>query len=89
MNSLGELSLADAAKQAAGNWREFRCFVWRRTLDRPEDWAIIYTHHRDSGLLDISNASVIDKALAPYGGDVLEEDHSHRAIAPYWVVWYE
>ena len=40
MSDFGELSLVDAAKQAAGNWREFRCFVWWRKLDRPEDWAI-------------------------------------------------
>jgi hypothetical protein len=25
--SLGELTLEEAAKQAAGNWRNFECFV--------------------------------------------------------------
>ena len=86
MKDLGELSLADAAKQAAGNWKHFQCFVWWRKLNRPDDWAIIYTHHRDSGLLDVSNASVIDKALAPHGGDVLEEDHFHWAVG--WIKGY-
>ena len=69
-----------------GNWKHFQCFVWWRKLNRPDDWAIIYTHHRDSGLLDVSNASVIDKALAPHGGDVLEEDHFHWAVG--WIKGY-
>ena len=86
MSDLGELPLADAAKQAAGNWQNFRCFVWWRKLDRPEDWAIIYTHHRDSGLLDVSNASVIATALAPHTGDIVEEDHFHWAVG--WIKGY-
>jgi hypothetical protein len=40
-----------------------RAFVWhrQRELDDAENWAIFYTHHRDSGLLDQSNASIINK----------------------------
>jgi hypothetical protein len=81
---LGDLSLTDAAKVAAGNWRTFDCFIWDG-FDRAdaEDWAIIYTHHRDSGLCDWSNAGVIAKALAPFKSDVIEEDHSHWACG--WI----
>ncbi len=92
MRDLGELSLEDAAKQAAGNWQEFRCFVWWRKDDLPDadKWAIIYTHNRDSRLLDLSNASAIDEALAPFtkgdNPDVVEEDHSHWAVG--WVKGY-
>jgi hypothetical protein len=92
MRDLGELSLEDAAKQAAGNWRDFHCFVWWRKddLERPEDWAIVYTHNRDSRLLDMSNASAIDESLAPFtkgdNPDVVEEDHSHWAVG--WVKGY-
>lgn len=87
MRDLGELSLEEAAQQAAGNWREFRCFVWWRQLPDADKWAIIYTHNRDSRLLDMSNASAIDKAMAPFiGGDVVEEDHSHWAVG--WVKGY-
>jgi hypothetical protein len=52
--ALGELPLEEAAKQAAGNWRNFECFVWHRRLEiaDPENWSIMYTHHRDSGLID-------------------------------------
>ena len=83
---LGELDLKDAAKAAAGNWQDFQCFVWFRDseLKRPEDWSIIYTHNRDSGLLDQSNASVIEEAMKPFAEgqhpDVLFESHHHWAV---------
>lgn len=83
---LGELDLLDAAQQAAGNWKTFNCFVWfpPDKLEDVDQWAIIYTHHRDSGLLDESNASVIEKAMQPFteGGDpnVLFERHVHWAV---------
>lgn len=87
MTQLGELELKDAAKQAAGNWQRFKCFIWFRDqeLKRPEDWSVIYTHHRDSGLLDQSNASVIRKALLPFttGNDpeVFFESHNHWVVS--------
>ncbi len=86
MTKLGELDLEAAAKEAAGNWRDFNCFVWFRNkeLEDADDWAVIYTHHRDSGLLDQSNASVIAKALEPFteddDPDVVFESHSHWAV---------
>src|SRR5262249_8947818 len=50
----------------------------------PEDWAIFYTHNRDSGLLDQSNAEVIAEALKPFADaedpDVVFESHSHWAV---------
>lgn len=86
MTQLGELELRDAAKEAAGNWQRFGSFAWfrQRELKKPEDWAIIYTHNRDSGLLDQSNAAVIHKAMLPFSeGDdpnVVFESHSHWAV---------
>ena len=62
---LGELLLQDAAKEAAGNWLKFSCFIWHRPPDHANQWAIVYTHNRDSGLVDQSNAGAIDKALTP------------------------
>ena len=55
-------------KKAAGNWQDFSCFVWlrERELEDADQWAVIYTHHRDSGLLDQSNAAVIAKALGTF-----------------------
>ena len=71
MTRLGELDLNDAAHAAAGNWQRFDCFAWFRQseLKRPDDWSVIYTHNRDSGLLDQSNAAVINKAtgIGPQG----------------------
>jgi hypothetical protein len=89
MTKLGELDLKTAAKEAAGNWRPFECFAWDRTrdLDRPEDWTIVYTHHRDSGLLDQSNAAAIEEALEPFTDgddpDVVAERHNHWAVG--WI----
>ena len=83
---LGELTLEEAAKQAAGNWRKFECFVWHRRSEiaDADNWATMYTHHRDSGLIDQSNASVIEKALQPFtegdDPDVVFESHSHWAV---------
>lgn len=83
---LGTLDLEDAAKKAAGNWQHFDSFFWFRDseLEDADQWAIIYTHHRDSGLLDQSNASVIEKALEPFtedeDPDVVMENHSHWAV---------
>lgn len=58
---LKTLDLEEAAKEAAGNWRKFRCFVWwrEREMNDADQWAIIYTDNRDSGLIDQSNAAVI------------------------------
>lgn len=86
MTQLGELDLKDAAIEAAGNWQRFSCFVWFRDkeLKRSEDWAVIYHSHRDSGLLDQSNAAVINKAMSPFSDgdnpDVVFESHHHWAV---------
>jgi hypothetical protein len=84
--SLGELELKDAADEAAGNWQRFSCFVWFRDRELADagKWAVIYTHNRDSGLLDQSNAALIDKELTPFTDgddpDVVFESHSHWAV---------
>ncbi len=85
-NRLGEFDLQEAAQLAAGNWMKFDSFVWFRAddLDDADNWAVLYTHHRDSGLLDQSNAAVISKELAPFtegdDPDVVFESHSHWAV---------
>lgn len=84
-NQIGDLELEDAATEAAGNWKRFDCFVWYRDdIDDADNWAIIYTHHRDSGLLDQSNAHVINTALEPFTDgddpDVVMESHNHWAV---------
>lgn len=83
---LAEMTLEEAAKAAAGNWRQFDCFSWDRANEPDADaWTIIYTHHRDSGLLDQSNAQAIEAALEPFlGRDVVAESHRH-----YFVGWID
>ena len=65
--TLAQLDIEQAAKEAAGNWRSFDCFSWDRAaeLNDADDWTIVYTHHRDSGLVDQSNAEAIRKVLQP------------------------
>jgi hypothetical protein len=77
------------AKECAGNWRQFQSFYWS---DKPEENAdsfmVFYTHNRDSGLLDESNAAAIAKELekSEYGDSILKEHHSHWACG--WVDGY-
>ena len=82
--SIGHLTIEEAAELAAGNWADFTCFVWwrKKEIPDPENWAIIYTHHRDSGLIDQSNASVIEEELRPFveADGLVIESHFHWAV---------
>jgi hypothetical protein len=75
-----------AARQLAGNWLDFDCFAWQRGYDLvdADQWAILYTSDRDSGLLAQSNHAEITKLLAPFtegdDPDVVAESHSHWAV---------
>lgn len=96
--NIGSMSLEDAAKQSAGNWKHFESFAWGRSsdLDDPDRWAIFYTHNRDSDTLEESNARAIAKDMKPYldgkgalkksDPDVVPEDHAHWAVG--WVEGY-
>ena len=87
--TLAQLDIEQAAKEAAGNWCSFDCFSWHRAaeLDDADEWTIVYTHHRDSGLVDQSNAEAIRKIMQPFVDrepcDVLEEHDHHWAVA--WI----
>lgn len=89
---LGTFDIAEAAETAAGNWQRFNSFVWfcNKDVADADQWAIIYTSHRDSGLLDQSNAAVISKAMAPLAEgddpDVVFESHSHWACG--WITGF-
>ena len=84
--TLGEMTVEEAASMAAGNCKTFSCFAWDRAhnLDEPDQWAIIYTSNRDSGLLAMSNANAIRKALERFtegdDPDVVFESHGHWAV---------
>lgn len=83
---LGTIDIEEAAQKVAGNWKHFDSFVWfrDRELDDADQWAVIYTQNRDSGLFDRSNASVIARTLEPFtegdDADVVFESHSHWAV---------
>lgn len=75
-----------AAKDMAGNWREFDSFAWHRAydLEDADAWALCYTSNRDSGLLAQSNEEAINNLLAKYADaadpDLVFETHSHWAV---------
>jgi hypothetical protein len=76
-------TLEEYAKQCQGNWRYFQSFSWSRQwdLDNPDNYAIVYTSNRDSGLLTQSNAMAIKSILQWFIGHnlILEEYHNHWA----------
>ncbi len=63
--SIATSDIEEAAKQAAGNWKQFDSFVWWREeqLEDANLWAIAYTKTRDSKLTEVSNSACIAKAL--------------------------
>jgi len=72
----------DYAKEMVGNWKEFDSFGWSNDyIDDPDNWAIMYTSNRDSGLLSKSNEEVIDKEMEPFveDGSAFSESHGHWA----------
>ena len=92
MTATLELDIEAAAKELVGNWMEFDCFCWGRSneVEDAEQFCIVYTHNRDSGLLAQSNAEVIRKTMEPFLDqepcDVMEEHHNHWAVG--WVDGY-
>lgn len=76
--------LESSAKELTGNWRDFDCFSWHDQPDDADQFCIIYTRHRDSGLLDQSNAEAIRQKMEPFlDHDVIEQHHRHWAVG--WV----
>ncbi len=67
-----------AAKEAAGNHLKFRDFSWHIKLpDDAENWVVVYSSNRDSGLLERSNADAIEALLEPFLEDDDCDDISH------------
>lgn len=79
-----EEELADKAYEIAGNWKHFESFCWHGEPEDSLNWGIIYTHNRDSRLLELSNAGEIAKVMAPFAEgddpDVVFESHNHFAV---------
>lgn len=67
----------------AGNWHELESFCWFERPDDADEFCIYHLNHRDSGLLDQSNADATRKALEPFDDDVRLETFSHWAVG--WI----
>jgi len=82
----------ELAKEARGNWKRFESFGWSGAPSDAENWAVVYTHNRDSDILSRSNAEAIGAIMDPFcgssedGDDCQSERHSHWACG--WVEGY-
>ncbi len=81
----------DLAKKLVGNWKKFESFGWHDAPEDADQWAIVYTHNRDSDALARSNAHVIGEAMAPFltgedDADAMSEHHGHWACG--WIDGY-
>lgn len=66
-----------AAKNFANNHRHFNTFIWEGRPENSEWWGLYYTHHRDSPIMDVSNAKVLKKLAAKFPEDAQVQRHSH------------
>lgn len=80
---LASMKLEAAAKDFAGNWQKFESFGWHEKPADAENWGIYHLDHRDSNLLDQSNAAAITKELEVYGDDVVPQRFGHWAVG--WI----
>jgi hypothetical protein len=76
----------ECAKKMVGNWKSFESFFWHGQPEDADKYCIVYTHNRDSGLLEQSNAEVIEKELEKFPDDVIDQHHNHWACG--WVDGY-
>lgn len=76
----------DLAKELVGNWKSFASFYWADQPDDADDWCIVYTHNRDSGLVSISNAATIEKELESFCEDVIAQHHGSLGCG--WIDGY-
>ena len=59
----------DMAKELRGNWRKFEGFAWDYAPEDPDEYGVVDTHNRDSGLIAQSNAAAIEKELKSFEGE--------------------
>lgn len=74
-----------SAEELKGNWMKFNSFAWHDKPDDPENWCILLTKTRDSGILYQSNHAAMEEILLQdkYNQDVRYEYHKHWACG--WV----
>lgn len=71
-----------AAREMANNHARFDSFAWWGEPEDGANWTVVYTHNRDSGLIDLSNAAVIEEEMGKFE-DVISQRHNHWACG--WV----
>jgi len=69
-----------AAEKAANNHSKFESFAWFGEPEDSEKWMLHTISHRDSTLLEESNADAIEKAMKEFDDDCHIEKHNHWAV---------
>ena len=78
------MRMKEAIEKLKGNWKKFESFCWFDLPDDADNWCIVYTHHRDSPIKDLSNASYFHKKMNPFVDrtkDVIEFSANHWAVS--------
>lgn len=80
-------SVEEAAKEMAGNWLKWRCFVWFGSSDfeKSENILLGYICNHQSGVMDEANLKTVVRELQPYFG--MAEDKTKQADdygADFW-----
>jgi hypothetical protein len=80
--NIADLNIEDAAKEFAGNWREFDSFAWHEQPDDAKRWGHFTLSHRDSDNISKSNEQAIETIFSDeqYANDVRFEQHGHWAV---------
>ena len=79
------MSIEQAAAEAVGNWTKFTCFGWHARPDDAEMWFIWYLRTRDSEILDIVNAKVVENEMA----EIEEDDWTYERHSHWGPGWLE
>jgi hypothetical protein len=84
-DSIDWSDIESVARQLAGNHRHFEGLTRFEPPADSDDWMLLYTHSRESGLLEISNAYAIAKELEQSIGSntVVPVRHAHCLVG--WI----
>jgi hypothetical protein len=79
------VTVAERAREVAGNYRKMDNLLWSAQPDDADKWALFGTVHRDSGNIDKSNAATIEREIC----EVFSEDAHIERFQDWLVGWSE
>ena len=78
--TLPDKEVLELAQAMAGNWKRMQSFMWFREseIEDSDNWAIIYMHNRDSGLLDQSNVYIGVVEVKPKSSELVSTEEREQ-----------